>query len=258
MRLVADRITHAYGGLTVLDAVSLGVTSGEVVAVVGPSGCGKSTLLRILGGLERPTGGAALTEGDPPAGSLNPLTFVFQDFALLPWRTVEGNVSLALEGHRLPRGEAAGIVANVLARTGLSDFARALPKQLSGGMRQRVGIARALAVNPAVLLMDEPLSALDAQTRELLMDDLVGLHAGGDLATVYVTHNLDEAVRLADRIVVLSRRPGQVRATVELKKPRAERRPGDPDLARDAERLWALIRADAREADRELAEAGHA
>ncbi len=253
MRLLADRVTHSYGPLAVLEDVSFAVSSGEVVAVVGPSGCGKSTLLRILGGLERAGSGGALLEGEPPAGSLNPLTFVFQDFALLPWRTVEGNVRLALEGHRLASSEAARVVADVLARTGLSAFAGAYPKQLSGGMRQRVGIARALAVRPAVLLMDEPLSALDAQTRELLMDDLVALHGAGDLATVYVTHNLDEAVRLADRVVVLSRRPGRVRAVAEIASPRAARRPGDPALAREAEALWALIRADALEADRELA-----
>jgi NitT/TauT family transport system ATP-binding protein len=255
MRLVADHVTHSYGPLTVLDDVSFAVGPGEVVAVVGPSGCGKSTLLRIVGGLERPSSGQALLSGEPPAGSLNPLTFVFQDFALLPWRTVAGNVRLALEGHRLGSAEREAIVADVLARTSLSDFAETYPKQLSGGMRQRVGIARALAVRPAILLMDEPLSALDAQTRELLMDDLIALHGAGDLASLYVTHNLDEAVRLADRIVVLSRRPGRVRAVVALDRPRAERAPGDPALAREAQELWDLIRADAREADRELADA---
>ena len=255
MRLVADRITHAYGPLPVLEDVSLAVDRGEVVAVVGPSGCGKSTLLRILGGLERPVSGEALVRGEPPAGTLNALTFVFQDFALLPWRTVAGNVRLALEGHGLGEREREAIVADVLARTGLTDFATAYPKQLSGGMRQRVGIARALAVRPAVLLMDEPLSALDGQTRELLMDDLVALHAAGDLASLYVTHNLDEAVRLADRIVVLSRRPGRVRAVVPVARPRAERTPGDPALAQEVRALWDLIRADARDADRELADA---
>jgi NitT/TauT family transport system ATP-binding protein len=255
MRLVADHVSHSYGPLNILDDLSFAVGAGEVVAVVGPSGCGKSTLLRILGGLERPSGGRALLTGEPPAGTLNPLTFVFQDFAILPWRTVAGNVRLALEGHRLGTAEREAIVADVLARTSLSEFAEAYPRQLSGGMRQRVGIARALAVHPAILLMDEPLSALDAQTRELLMDDLIALHGAGDLASLYVTHNLDEAVRLADRIVVLSRRPGRVRAVVALDRPRAERAVGDPVLAREAKDLWELIRADAREADRELADA---
>jgi NitT/TauT family transport system ATP-binding protein len=259
MKLVARGVTHSYGALTVLDDVSLHAGAGEIVAVVGPSGCGKSTLLRILGGLERAGGGEALLEGEAPAGALVPVTFVFQDFALLPWRTVEGNVRLPLEAHGLSRAEISAIVADALARTGLTDFAQAWPRQLSGGMRQRVGIARALAVRPAVLLMDEPLSALDAQTRELLIDDLVALHAGGDLATIYVTHNLDEAARLADRIVVLSRRPGRVREVIEVPAPREERaRPeAAGEVAALATRVWSLIRADAAAADRELLEAGH-
>lgn len=253
MKLAASNITHRYGPLPVLDDVSLAVAEGEVVAVVGPSGCGKSTLLRILGGLERPDGGSVETQGAAPARSLNPITYVFQDFALLPWRTVAGNVRLPLEEHAMPESERDAVVRDALARTGLGDFAGAWPRQLSGGMRQRVGIARALAVRPAILLMDEPLSALDGQTRELLMDDLVALHAGGELSTVYVTHNLDEAVRLADRIVVLSRRPGRVRAEVRLDRPRSERRAGDPALVAQARELWELIRADAAAADRELA-----
>jgi NitT/TauT family transport system ATP-binding protein len=265
MRLIAERIRHSYGDLAVLDDVSLAVGAGEVVAIVGPSGCGKSTLLRILGGLERPDGGAALIEGEPPPASLNPLTFVFQDFALLPWRSVADNVRLPLEGRGLSEAQMQAAVMDALMRTRLSDFAHAYPKQLSGGMKQRVGIARALVVNPAILLMDEPLSALDAQTRELLMDDLVHLHEAGDLGTLYVTHNLDEAVRLADRIVVLSRRPGRVKLSVSIETPRAARHMDDPAMARQARDLWEAIRADAEAADRELAEisarrleAGHA
>jgi NitT/TauT family transport system ATP-binding protein len=177
---------------------------------------------------------------------------VFQDFALLPWRTVEGNVALVLEHHRLAAAERRALVDDALARTGLSDFARAFPKQLSGGMKQRVGFARALAVKPAVLLMDEPLSALDAQTRELLMDDLVRLSAAERFAGVYVTHNLAEAVRLGHRIIVLSRRPGRVRAVIDIARPIAERHPGDPDLEAKAREIWDLLRADAAAADREL------
>jgi NitT/TauT family transport system ATP-binding protein len=260
MRLIADRISHSYGPLRVLEDVSFAVGPGEVVAVVGPSGCGKSTLLRILGGLERPTVGTALIAGEARAGSLNPLTFVFQEFALLPWRTVAANVRLPLEGRGLAAPTIEAIVADVLERTRLADFAATYPKQLSGGMKQRVGIARALAVSPAILLMDEPLSALDAQTRELLMDDLIGLHtvdAGSRaeaIGTVYVTHNLEEAVRLADRIVVLSRRPGRVKAVVAMEQPR-RRAAGDAGVARDAQSLWSLIRADAEAADRELTDA---
>ncbi|MCB1813061.1 MAG: ABC transporter ATP-binding protein, partial [Candidatus Competibacteraceae bacterium] len=191
--------------------ISLDIPAGQIVCLVGPSGCGKSTLLRFIGGLERPDAGTVLQIGEPPAQSLNPLTFVFQHFALLPWRSVAGNISLVLEDHGMRGAEAKKIIADVLARTRLSDFANALPKQLSGGMKQRVALARALAVNPAVMLLDEPLSALDSQTRELLMDDLVALWTRTPFTAVYVTHNLHEAVRLGHRIVVLSRRPGRIR-----------------------------------------------
>ncbi len=255
MDLEARDLTHRYGDLAVLENVSLRVSSGEIVAVIGPSGCGKSTLLRILGGLEQPSAGAVLARGAPPEGSLNPLTYVFQDFALLPWRTVAGNVSLPLEEHRIGRAARRAMVADALARTGLADFADAFPRQLSGGMRQRVGIARALAVRPAVLLMDEPLSALDAQTRELLTEDLVGLWLRERFTAVYVTHNLAEAVRLAHRVVVLSRRPGRVRRVVEIGEPIGERRTASPGLDRIAGELWSLLRDEAAVADRELVHA---
>src|SRR5918911_3051777 len=175
MDLIADHINHRFGTLDVLDDVSFTVSAGEVVAIVGPSGCGKSTLLSILGGLLQPSAGAVELRGAPPADSLNPLTFVFQDFALLPWCTVEANVEFPLVHTALDAAARKAVVDDALRRTGLSDFRGAYPKQLSGGMRQRVGIARALAVRPAILLMDEPLSALDAQTRELLMDDFLAL-----------------------------------------------------------------------------------
>src|SRR6266545_6942131 len=177
MDLIADQITHRFGGLDVLDKVSFQVASGEVVAIVGPSGCGKSTLLSILGGLLQPSAGAAKLRGAPPANSLNPLTFVFQDFALLPWCTVEENVEFPLVHTALDIAERRAVIDDALRRTSLTDFRGAYPKQLSGGMRQRVGIARALAVRPAILLMDEPLSALDSQTRELLMEDFIRLLA---------------------------------------------------------------------------------
>jgi NitT/TauT family transport system ATP-binding protein len=164
MDLIVERISHRYSGLTVLDDVSLTVTSGEIVAVLGPSGCGKSTLLRIIGGLEQPTSGAVFSRGLPAATTLNPLTYVFQDFALLPWATVAENVALALLHHPMTAAQRAARVASALARVNLADFANAYPKQLSGGMKQRTSIARALSVDPAVLLMDEPLSALDAQS----------------------------------------------------------------------------------------------
>jgi NitT/TauT family transport system ATP-binding protein len=257
MDLIADHISHRFATLDVLDDVSFAVRAGEVVAIVGPSGCGKSTLLSILGGLLQPSAGAAELRGAPPADSLNPLTFVFQDFALLPWCTVEGNVEFPLRPAALSIGERRALIDDALRRTGLADFRATYPKQLSGGMRQRVGIARALAVRPAILLMDEPLSALDSQTRELLMEDFIRLLAEGTMGAVYVTHNLEEAVRLADRIVVLSRRPGRVREVVTIPMTRGERGGSDARgklLALQTD-LWSLIRAEAIDAEREVQDA---
>ncbi|MEM1268093.1 MAG: ABC transporter ATP-binding protein [Pseudomonadota bacterium] len=252
MDIRLDGIGHAYAKVDVLSDISLDIESGQIVCLVGPSGCGKSTLLRVIGGLERPAQGRVLQLGDPPESCLNPLTYIFQDFALLPWRSVSGNVSLVLEDHGIRGRAAQGIIDDVLSRTKLTDFAKALPKQLSGGMKQRVAIARALAVRPAVMLMDEPLSALDAQTRELLMDDLVDLWTRQPFTAVYVTHNLAEAVRLGHRVVVLSRRPGRIRDIVEIEKPLAEREFGDPDLDAPQRHLWHLMRDEARAADAEL------
>ena len=252
MDLRLDNISHHYGETEVLRDISLDIPSGQIVCVVGPSGCGKSTLLRLIGGLEQPSGGQVLQLGDAPADCLNPLTYIFQDFALLPWRSVCGNVGLVLEDHRLSAAARGEIIADVLARTKLSEFADALPKQLSGGMKQRVAIARALAVRPAVMLMDEPLSALDSQTRELLMDDLIGLWTRQPFTAVYVTHNLAEAVRLGHKIVVLSRRPGQIREVVTLETPLADRAYGDTALEEQQQYLWGLMREEAAAADAEL------
>jgi NitT/TauT family transport system ATP-binding protein len=254
MDLIANHISHRFGALDVLDDVSFTVSAGEVVAIVGPSGCGKSTLLSVLGGLLQPSAGAAELRGVAPADSLNPLTFVFQDFALLPWCTVEENVEFPLLHAMADVAMRRAVVADVLRRTGLSDFARTYPKQLSGGMRQRVGIARALAVRPAILLMDEPLSALDSQTRELLMEDFIRLLADRAMGAAYVTHNLEEAVRLADRVVVLSRRPGRIREVVAIPLTRAERgelSAREKLVALQAD-LWSLIRSEAIDAEREV------
>ena len=252
MDIQLSNITHYYGDFKVLQDISLEIQTGKIACIVGPSGCGKSTLLRFIGGLEKPTSGEVLQLGEPPADCLNPLTFIFQDFALLPWRTVKGNVSLVLEDHGIRGAKSKAIIDDVLARTKLTDFANALPKQLSGGMKQRVAIARALAVNPAMMLMDEPLSALDSQTRELLMDDLVSLWTRTPFTAVYVTHNLAEAVRLGHQIVVLSRRPGKIREIVTIDKPLADRGYADPDLEAQQKHLWNLLREEAVAADTEL------
>jgi len=253
MDLHLDHISHNYDGTAVLSDIHLDIPQGQIVCIIGPSGCGKSTLLRFIGGLEKPSEGQVLQVGTPPADSLNPLTYIFQDFALLPWRSVSGNVSLVLEDHGIKGAAAEQIIKDVLARTKLSDFADALPKQLSGGMKQRVAIARALAVRPACLLMDEPLSALDSQTRELLMDDLVDLWVRENYTAVYVTHNLNEAVRLGHKVVVLSRRPGQIREIVEIDIPLQDRRSHEHLLSEKQAHLWELMREEAMAADQELA-----
>src|ERR687897_2837415 len=223
MQIALSNITHRFGELTALENVSLHAHEGEIVAIIGPSGCGKSTLLGIAGGILNPTAGEVVLRGVPAPDTLNEITFIFQDFSLLPWLNVRDNVAFVLKHHKLGAAEMERRIANALERTGLSDFAAALPKQLSGGMRQRVGIARALAVRPAVCLMDEPLSALDAQTREILLEDFRLIWERERVATVYITHNLDEALRLADRVVVLSRRPGRIKDVIAVPIPRGER-----------------------------------
>jgi NitT/TauT family transport system ATP-binding protein len=245
-------VSHRYGSVDVLSDINLDVMNGEVVCIVGPSGCGKSTLLRFLGGLERPTSGEVLQTGTPPPSSLNPLTYVFQDFALLPWRTVRGNIACVLEDHKLSHTELERRIDDVLRRTKLADFKNAYPRQLSGGMKQRVAIARAMSVDPAVMLMDEPLSALDSQTRELLIDDLIELMARETMTAVYITHNLAEAVALGSRIVVMSRRPGRIRDIVSIDVPLKDRRQRPELMATEQTRLWELMRAEARAADMEL------
>ncbi len=256
LRLALHGVGHAYRELSVLEGIDLTAEPGEVTVLVGPSGCGKSTLLGILGGMLSPTAGTVRIAGEVADDCLNPLTYVFQDFALLPWRNVAGNVSLVLEG-RLSRTDRKARIAEVLALTGLTDFAKAWPRQLSGGMRQRLGIARALAARPACLLMDEPLSALDAQTRELLLDEFATLIERARTTTIYVTHNLAEAVRLGQQIVVLSRRPGRIREVVRINRPLHGRSTTDPDLVDVEASLWRLIRDDAAAAEREIEHAPH-
>jgi NitT/TauT family transport system ATP-binding protein len=254
VRVVTEGVGKTYvdrhgQSLEALRGVSLSVEAEEFVALLGPSGCGKSTLLNILAGLLPPTAGRVFFEG--PADPGRPLTaMVFQEFALFPWRTVQGNVEFGLEELGLVAAERARRAGQYVDLTGLGGFEGRFPHQLSGGMRQRVGIARALAVNPAVLLMDEPFSALDAQTRQLMQEELLGIWERTRKTIVYVTHNIQEAVYMADRVIVLSRRPGRVLAEVpvELKRPRLEAMQGEPAFLHAVERIWGLIKDQAREA----------
>jgi NitT/TauT family transport system ATP-binding protein len=205
-----------------LDGVDLSVAPGEFVAVVGPSGCGKTTLLLIVAGLLRPGRGQVLVDGQAVTEPARDRAMVFQDPALLPWRTALGNVAYGLECLGVARREAGERARDWLAQVGLDGFGEHYPHELSGGMRQRVNLARALAVGPDVLLLDEPFASLDALTRERLQADLLAIWDRTGSTVLFVTHDIDEAVRLADRVAVLTPRPGRVRAAVpvDLSRPR--------------------------------------
>lgn len=217
--LVLDHLSKTYpNGVRALDGVSLSVRPGEIVAVVGGSGCGKSTLLRLVCGLDRPTRGSVLLDGEPIAGPHERIGIVFQEPRLLPWLSVADNVGFGLADR--PRAEQAARVAAQLERVALTDKARMWPRELSGGQAQRVAIARALVTRPEVLLLDEPFSALDAFTRVDLQDHLLDLWADGKPTLLVVTHDVDESVVLADRIMVMRARPGQMFAEIEADLPR--------------------------------------
>jgi NitT/TauT family transport system ATP-binding protein len=200
-------------GVDALSGVSFGLARGEFLSLVGPSGCGKSTALRLIAGLTKPSSGTLAWAGERPRTG-----FVFQDAALMPWATVESNVRLPLELKGLP-ADADEKVAQALALVGLSGFARAYPRALSGGMRMRVSIARALAADAELLLMDEPFAALDELTRERLNDELRALWASRGLTVVFVTHSIYESVYLSSRVVVMSARPGRVVADIAMPSP---------------------------------------
>ncbi|HML33679.1 MULTISPECIES: ABC transporter ATP-binding protein [Sporomusa] len=203
-----------------LQAVSIAVPDNAFVCIVGPSGCGKSTLLRLFAGLERPTSGLVSYRQQPISRPSAQIGMVFQEYSLLPWRTVADNVALGLEFAGLPQEERTARAAECLNLVGLADFARAYPHELSGGMRQRAAIARALAVAPDVLLMDEPFGALDAHTRILLQQELLRVWEHHRQTVMFVTHSVDEAVYLADIILVMSKRPGRIKATIQVDMPR--------------------------------------
>jgi NitT/TauT family transport system ATP-binding protein len=204
------------GTVEALADVDLTVEAGEFVALIGPSGCGKSTLMRVVADLERPTSGTVEVFGKPAAQARRDQDYgiAFQQAGLLPWRTVAANVALPLELHKTPRGERKARVAELLELVGLTEFARHHPDQLSGGMQQRVAIARSLAEKPRLLLMDEPFGALDEMTRERMQAELARLAAETGCAVVFVTHSIPEAVFLADRVVVMSPRPGRITGEV--------------------------------------------
>jgi NitT/TauT family transport system ATP-binding protein len=213
--------------MTVLDRVSLDVQSGEFLSLLGPSGCGKTTLLRIVAGLLTLDEGEIRVAGDLVEMPRKDACMVFQDFGLLPWRTVQGNVEFPLELDRVNKGERQDIAANYLGIVGLTGFEGHYPHELSGGMQQRVGIARALMRRPILLLMDEPFGALDAQTREQLQEDFLKIWQDLRTTVIFVTHSIDEALVVSDRIVVMTARPGQIKEIIESPLA-ADRASGDP------------------------------
>ncbi|MGI9952895.1 ABC transporter ATP-binding protein [Moorellaceae bacterium AZ2] len=217
--------TYTDGGrsLTVLKDVSFQVEEGQFVCLVGPSGSGKSTLLRMIVGLDGPSQGEILYRGQPALKARDKMALIFQSFALLPWLTVMDNVALGLEARGIPREERILRAGKYIDKVGLDGFENAYPRELSGGMKQRVGIARALTMEPELLCMDEPFSALDAFTAQNLREELIDLWQDPDLpvtSVLMVTHGVEEAVFMADRIIVLSKRPAKVLAQVEVTLPR--------------------------------------
>ncbi len=266
IKIVADGIGKSFptsrGVVHALRDFSLEVREGEFLCLVGPSGCGKSTFLRIVAGLVPATSGrlavgrgGAPVDADPMAGAASaaarPLSaMVFQEYAVFPWKTVLENVAFGLQMRGIPRATRQAVAMDWIERVGLRRFAHHYPPQLSGGMRQRVGIARALANDPEILLMDEPLGALDAQTRTVLQEELLRLWEGSCQTVLYVTHSIEEAVLLGDRVVLMTAHPGTNKATfdVPLPRPRSLRTTAEPEFGRLTFAIWESLRDEVRRA----------
>ena len=233
--------TNAKGRLVALEDVSLQVQPGEFVCIVGPSGCGKSTLLHLIAGLHRQTSGQILVDGHPVSGPATDRILIFQELGLFPWLTVGQNIEFGMKMKGISKAEREEKVQHYLRLVHLSKFRESYTHQLSGGMRQRVALARALATEPDVLLMDEPFAALDAQTRDLLHDELEKIWAETGRTIIFVTHNVREAVRLGDRVVLLTFRPGRVKQEFHISLPRP-RHIEETDVARTAKEILGCLR----------------
>jgi NitT/TauT family transport system ATP-binding protein len=249
-------VHYSTGGssLHALGPVDLQIVPGEFVSFVGPSGCGKSTLLRVVAGLLEPSGGSASLSversGAPPTAT------VFQDFGIFPWKTVQSNVEFGMRIQGVARSEAAERAKGWIERLGLAGFERSYPSELSGGMRQRVSIARALAVQPSILLMDEPFASLDAQLREILQDELLSIIEHEERTVLFVTHSLEEALVLSDRVVVLSALPGKILSVTDVPFPRPRDRSvrESSEFGRLRAGLWETLRT---EVQRQIAQRGN-
>lgn len=235
--------------LIALKDFTLDIHDGEFMAIVGPSGCGKSTFLNVVAGLTFPVAGEVKVMGKPVTGPETDRAVVFQDYALMPWRTTEANVRFGLELQGRLDSSTRDKVAHYIKLVGLTGFEKAYPRELSGGMRQRVGLARALVTEPRLLLMDEPLAAVDAMTRELMQDELAHIVAETGQAIIFITHSVDEAITLADRIAVVTNRPGQIREIINVGIPRPRGRESRklPEFQQLRDHIWDLFSKPVRE-----------
>lgn len=230
--------------IAALQDFNLDIREGEFFTLLGPSGCGKSTFLNVLAGLARKSGGSISIDGQPASGINREQGVVFQGYALFPWRTVLQNIEVGLEIRKIPKRERRETAEQFLHLVGLSGFGQRYPHELSGGMRQRVAIARSLAYSPSLLLMDEPFAALDAQTREILQSELLRIWEQHKTTIVFITHSLDEAIYLSDRIAVMTHRPGRIKSVLDIALPRP--RPAEirhaPAFVQLREQAWDVLR----------------
>jgi NitT/TauT family transport system ATP-binding protein len=247
-KLATRNLSKRFDGLEALRDLNVEIERGGFVSVVGPSGCGKTTFLRIVAGLETASAGEVLLDGHVVRGPGRDRGFVFQADSLLPWRTVLGNAMIGPEVAGRTGEPERRRTLELLKLVGLEGFEAYYPRQLSGGMRQRVNLARALAIDPQVLLMDEPFSALDAQTREIMQTELMRIWEQGRKTVLFVTHQIDEAVFLSDRVLVFARRPGRLQESVEIKMPRPRQLAikRTPEFVAYVDRIWRLIEDDVR------------
>jgi NitT/TauT family transport system ATP-binding protein len=236
-----------------LGGFDLQIRKGEFLVLVGPSGSGKSVFLDLVGGLSAPTSGVVYLDDKPVEAPSEKTGYVFQQYALFPWRTALSNIEFGLESRGVVKEERVKIARELLSLFGLSDFEDRYPYQLSGGMQQRVAIARALATKPEVLLMDEPFAALDAQTREILQNELIRIWEGTDTTVIFVTHSIDEAVFLADRVAVVTARPGKIKEIIEIDLPRP--RNGDvrssSEFAANRLKVWGALKSEVNKAQQD-------
>jgi NitT/TauT family transport system ATP-binding protein len=240
---VAYERTRDKSTLIALEDFTLDVAEGEFLAIVGPSGCGKSTFLNVVAGLVPAAAGEVKVFGKPVTGPGADRAVVFQDYALMPWRTVESNVRFGLEMQHRIDSSTKDVVRHYIDLVGLTGFERAYPRELSGGMRQRVGLARALVTEPRLLLMDEPFAAVDAMTRELMQEELTKIVATTGQPIIFITHGVDEAVTLADRIAVVTNRPGRIKemVPVDLPRPRSRASRQLPEFQALRDHVWGLL-----------------